>query len=81
MTSSDLTTVGLAAIGAAGVLIPAAVAMMAKVLPSIAVLITQVQELKERVNRHGVRLDGQDQTIAKVALATVPPTATPPPQS
>ena len=75
MTSTDFQTVALSWIGAAAIVIPAAVAVVVKTLPSIIALKTQVEALHSRVDRQGQRQDTQEATIAQVALAT-PPTPT-----
>lgn len=45
----------------------------AKVWPIIADIKARFDGLKDRVDRHGERLQTQDRTIATVALATPPP--------
>ncbi len=72
MTSSDFQTVALSWIGALAIVVPTAIGVVVKLLPSIIALKTQVEALHSRMDRQGERQNSQEQTIAKVALATPP---------
>ena len=82
MSSEQFQTLALGWVSALTAVAIATGYAIAKVWPLIADIKARFDGLKDRVDRHGERLQSQDQTIASVALATpAPPAGTPPPSN
>lgn len=78
MNSEQFQTLALGWISALTATVAATGYAAAKLWPVIADIKARFDGLKDRVDRHGERLQIQDQTIAAVALATPVPEASAP---
>ena len=72
MTSQEFQTAALSWVGTLVILVPAVAAALLKVLPGIEALATQIEEIKQRLDRQGERQNQQERTVAQVALAAQP---------
>ena len=68
MSAQEFQTAALAWVGTLAIVVPAIVAGIVKVLPGIEALATQIEELKQRLDRQGERQNQQERTVAQ-ALA------------
>jgi hypothetical protein len=75
MNTQDFQAAALAWVGTLAIVVPAVAAGVAKVLPSIEALAAQIEDMKRRLDRQTERQNQQERTVAQVALAAQPPTA------
>ena len=73
MNPNDFATSALAWIAAGATIIASVLGVLAMLLPKIAAIKAQIEEMKSRQQAQSERLRTQEQGLTQVALATSPP--------
>lgn len=70
MTWDELQTTVLAGIAVAGVVLPALIYLILRLIPQIALLKAALASLQKESDRHGLKIEDNAKTITQVALNT-----------